>query len=180
MKKKTILTICALVLVAALSIGGTIAYLTASTESIVNTFTVGNVNITLDESDNLDFKMVPGNEIDKDPVVTVLSGSEACWLFVKIEESANLDDFITYGVADGWIALDGVAGVYYRAVAAAETDQAFAVLADDEVSVLGTVTQGMMDAITDGTAEDPTLTFTAYAAQSANLTVAEAWAAVNA
>ena len=105
---------------------GAIAWLTDQTQEVKNTFTVGNIDIELAETAD-DFKMVPGNDIAKDPVVTVKAGSEDCWLFVKIDESANLADFIAYEVADGWTALEGEDGVYYREVAAAEEDAAFSV-----------------------------------------------------
>ena len=99
--KKKLTMVVSLLLVMALSIGGTLAYLTDKTDAIENTFTIGNVKIDLTETgatkganDELfknSFKMVPGNEIDKDPTVTVEAGSEACWLFVKIEKSDKFD-----------------------------------------------------------------------------------------
>ena len=166
--------VCA-ALVAMLAATGAIAWLTDQTQEVKNTFTVGNIDIDLAETAD-DFKMVPGNDIAKDPVVTVKAGSEDCWLFVKIDESANLADFIAYEVADGWTALEGEDGVYYREVAAAEEDVAFSVLAGDTVHVLDTVTKEQMDALTQETY--PTLAFTAYAVQKANLAdAAAAWAA---
>lgn len=176
MKKKTIILILSLALVVAFAATGAVAWLTAVTDPVQNTFTVGNIDLKLEET-TTDYTMVPGNDIAKDPKVTVLGGSEDCWLFVKVEESDNLCTFIEYAVADGWTALPGVAGVYYREVAASETDQAFAVLQGDIVSVPDSVTKDMMDALTEETA--PTLTFTAYAVQKANIaTAADAWAAV--
>lgn len=184
MKKKILITVLACVLVAALAVTGTVAYLTAQTDPVVNTFTVGNINITLAET-KTDFKMVPGNTIGKDPVVTVVGGSEACWLFVKVDESTNLDSFITYTVDTAWTAGTGTGtdgngvpvGVYYRSVTAATTDQVFSVLAGNTVTVKNTVTKAMMDEIKAGEAVQPALTFTAYAVQSANITTAAAaWA----
>ena len=107
MKKKRISLVMALVLVLTCVIGGTLAYLTAKTNSVTNTFTVGNIDITLAET-TTDYKMVPGNTIAKDPTVTVNAGSEACWLFVKIEESTNpkLDDYISYSIATCWTKLE--------------------------------------------------------------------------
>ena len=174
--KKKILVACLCVALAVLTIAGTtLAYLTATTGPVTNTFTVGNIDITLTET-TTDYKMVPGSTIAKDPKVTVKAGSEACWLFVKVEESTNLDDFITYTIADGWTALTGVDGVYYREVSATTTDTDYAVLKDNRVAVKDTVTKPMMDAITKGTDTNPTLTFTAYAVQKSGVnTVADAW-----
>lgn len=173
-KRIVIAAVCA-ALVAMLAATGAIAWLTDQTQEVKNTFTVGNIDIELAETAD-DFKMVPGNDIAKDPVVTVKAGSEDCWLFVKIDESVNLAGFIAYEVADGWTALEGEDGVYYREVAAAEEDAAFSVLAGDTVHVLDTVTKEQMDALTQETY--PTLAFTAYAVQKANLAdAAAAWAA---
>ena len=165
----------ALVLVVVLlfggALGGTLAWLTAKTGTVTNTFTVGDINIDLTET-TTDYKLVPGNTIAKDPTVTVKSGSEACWLFVKVDESANLDDFITYEMADGWTELE--AGVYYREVPAAAADVTFPVLKGSQVAVRGTVTKEMLTA---ESFTSPTLSFTAYAVQKDNVaTAAEAWA----
>ena len=181
MKKRTLALILALVLVFGAAVGGTIAYLTDTTGPITNTFTVGNINIGLAETAT-DFKMVPGCDITKDPKVTVEANSEACWLFVRIDESSNLDDFISYTVASDWTQGDGTkipANVWYRSVDASTTDQIFSVLAGDKVTVNTSVTKTMMDGLEVTGATQPTLTFTAYACQSANMSVEAAWAEVN-
>ena len=174
MKKKTLALVLALTLLVAGVVGGTLAWLTATTGEVQNTFTVGDINIDLTET-TTDYKMVPGSTIAKDPTVTVKGGSEACWLFVEVTESANLKDFITYAIANGWTKLED--GVYYREVPASAADQTFSVLADNAVTVKNTVTKAML------TADDftnPTLTFKAYAVQKDNVaSAADAWAQVN-
>lgn len=173
MKRKTLISVISAVVIACCVIGGTLSYLTDKTQNIKNTFTVGDVNITLVETAT-DFKMVPGNDIAKDPKITVAAGSVDCWLFVKIEKSTNLDTFISFELADGWTALEGESGVYYREVASAQTDTVFGVLKGDKVSVKTTVTKQMLNELTSTT--NPTLTFTAYAAQKENITsAATAW-----
>ena len=185
--KKKLTMVVSLLLVMALSIGGTLAYLTDKTEAITNTFTVGNVKITLAET-NVDegsatanaYKMIPGNTIAKDPKVTVEAGSEACWLFVKIEKSKDFDTYITSAIADGWTQLSGVDGVYYIDQAAVTADTPYSVLKGDKVTVNTAVTQAMMDAIADKTVAEPTMTITAYAIQKAGFTTVEAaWAEVS-
>ena len=177
LSRKALVVLSLMMVLAVAAVGGTIAWLTDSTDAVTNTFTVGNINIDLTETKNLDLKMVPGNTITKDPKVTVKANSEACWLFVKVDESANLDDFISYTVDSSWTALDGVTGVYYREVPAVTTDTTFSVLANDKVTVKDTVTKSMMDAITNGSASAPTLAFTAYACQKDNVAdAATAWA----
>lgn len=176
MKKKTLALVLALTLLVAGVVGGTLAWLTDRTAEVKNTFTVGDINIGLTET-TADYKMVPGNTIAKDPTVTVKANSEACWLFVKVTESTDLKDFITYAIAEGWTALPGVDGVYYREVPASAADQTFSVLAGDAVTVKSDVTKEML------TAKDfanPTLTFKAYAIQKAHFdTPAAAWAEVS-
>lgn len=196
---KTFALVVVMMLVIGCTIGGTIAWLTAKTDPVVNTFTVGDINITLAETYNKDTngdqildawegKMVPGNTLPKDPKVTVKAGSEACWLFVKVEKSSNLDDFITYTVDSGWTAGEGTGegkngvpvGVYYREVgsltAEDAVDQVFSVLKDDQVTVKDTVTKTMMNELQQENATQPTLTFTAYAVQKDNIdTAAIAW-----
>lgn len=176
--RRVALTLVLMLAVCAASIGGTIAWLTATTAPVVNTFTPSDIKITLTET-KTDFKMVPGTEIDKDPKVTVKAGSEACWLFVKVEESTNpkLDEYITYTVADGWTQLEGdsdneeVKGVFFRKLEnPVTTDVSYDVLYANKVAVKDTVNEAMMEAITgndsDGNAKpQPTLTFTAYAIQ---------------
>lgn len=176
--RRIAMTVALVLVVALASVGGTIAWLTATTTPVTNTFTVGNIDIALAETTS-NYKMVPGNTIAKDPTVTVKANSEACWLFVKIEESDNLKSYIDYSVAEGWTALTGVTGVYYREVAATTTDTAFSVLTSDQVTVKNTVTKADMDAIANNTASKPTLTFTAYACQKDNVnSAADAWAKI--
>ena len=174
MKKKTLALVLALTLLVAGVVGGTLAWLTDQTAEVKNTFTVGDINIGLTET-TTDYKMVPGNTIAKDPTVTVKANSEACWLFVQVTKSENLDTFITYAIAEGWTELQD--GVYYREVPASAADQTFSVLADNAVTVNNTVTKTMLEtAKTDA----PTLTFQAYAVQEDNVASAsDAWAKVN-
>lgn len=176
MKRKLIIAL-ALCLALALGIGGTMAYLTATTGPVVNTFTIGNVGLELKETkgDLVDgkhqFKMVPGNTIEKDPTVTVTAGSEDCWLFVKLVKSANFDNYLTYAVdtSEGaWTALDGHPGVYYREVKQADTVRSFSVLKGDQVTVKENVANFQATTQTPEFVQ-PTLTISAAAIQRANI-----------
>ncbi|MDI9496965.1 MAG: SipW-dependent-type signal peptide-containing protein [Bacillota bacterium] len=185
MNKKRLMLVVALVLLVAGVVVGTIAWLTDTTDEVKNTFTTSDIDITLTESENLNLKMVPGHVITKDPVVTVEADSEACYLFVKLDKSANFDSFLTYSMADGWTQGNGTdipSNVFYRTVASSSADQEFAVLKNNEVTVLGTVTKEMMNGLTAETY--PTLTITAYASQQykaagTEFTAKEAWDNVN-
>lgn len=93
MRSKTILLCVCAALIAMVSIAGTFAYLIAE-DTTENTFTVGKVKIKLDEApvnelgetvagDRVQFnnyKLIPGRDVYKDPMVTVLKGSEESYV----------------------------------------------------------------------------------------------------
>ena len=95
--KALLLTLCAVLLVAA-SVLGTMAYLTSSAE-VENTFTIGKVEIKLDEAkvtaDGIpvegaarvtanSYKLMPGTTYTKDPTVTVKAGSEESYVRMQV------------------------------------------------------------------------------------------------
>lgn len=182
--------ILALVLVVGCVVGGTLAWLTAESDVVKNTFTTSDITVKLEETKE-EYQMIPGYTIHKDPTATVVSGSEECWLFVKLEKSTNFDQYLTYEMADGWTRMtedkDGnpISDlIFYRKVDGTENQigTSYSVLKGDQVTVLGTVTKEMME-----TAENnkPTLTITAYASQlhknaTEEFTAADAWANIQA
>lgn len=89
MKKKTILVAAiAVMLVAALVVGGTLAYFTDKSDAKVNTFTVGNVAIDLKEpswKENESHTLLPGVSYAKDPTITVKEGSQDAYVFLKLD-----------------------------------------------------------------------------------------------
>ena len=188
---KTVAILLALVLAIVCAVGGTLAWLISKTDSVVNTFTYGDINIDLYEhgynasENNLEkskvksvdnYKIIPGVDLPKDPTVEVKANSEACWLFVKVEEE-NWNEKVTYEIANGWNALTGQTDVYYREVGAVTEDTSFNVLKDNEVTVSDTLTKEDIKGITT----NPTLTFTAYAVQKDGITTAaDAWAKISA
>ena len=163
--------------------GGTLAWLISQTDSVVNTFTYGDINIGLEETTEGPYTITPGKDITKDPKVTVTAGSEACWLFVKVEEKnwptfTNADGTkkVSYHIADGWTALTGQTGVYYREVSAQKSVQEFPVLKENKVTVSEDLTKTEVDQLKE---KSPTLTFTAYAVQKDGITnAADAWAKI--
>ncbi len=106
-KKK--LTIISVALIMIMAVGGVLAYLT-STASVTNTFTVGDVDITLDEAKvnpdgtpvdpaertdkGNEYHLIPGQTYVKDPTVTVMAGSEESYvrMMVTINCLAELDE----------------------------------------------------------------------------------------
>lgn len=133
-KKKVLVTLlCAALLVFA-SVMGTMAYLT-SQDSVTNTFTVGNVAITLDEADvktdgtyetdataRVDankYHLIPGHSYIKDPTVHVADTSEDCWVFVRVEDGlAAIEDAKTIATQmseKGWVLVEGTTNVFAKA-----------------------------------------------------------------
>ena len=125
MKTKTkalLLSLCAVLLVAA-TVFTTVAYLT-SKDAVKNTFTIGKVNIKLDEA-NVDeggnviegadrvkensYKLLPGHTYTKDPTVTVLNGSEEAYVRMKVTMN-KASDLIAL-CTDPEFAEDGPTGV---------------------------------------------------------------------
>lgn len=190
---KALVALLALVLVIGCSLGGSLAWLVDETKPVTNTFTVGDINITLVETTENDYKILPGVDIHKNPKVTVLKDSEACWLFVKVEESADWPNFkegsgarkVNYDIAGDWTLLEGKSDVYYQKVdaAAAKAGKEYPVLAGNEaypdgvVTVSDTLTKSEVKQVAEQT---PTLTITAYAVQMEGVESAEAaWAIAN-
>ena len=132
--------LCAVLLVVG-SVVGTIAYLTSKV-TVTNTFTVGNVAIDLNESlvradgtvvpdaDRVyhnDYHLVPGVKYTKDPRITIQANSEANYLFVsvvnglagvglkdnEIDEASGKIRIATQMERNGWVPLEGYAGIYY-------------------------------------------------------------------
>lgn len=175
--KKTLIAVVLTIVLCLCAFGATFAWLMDSTETVTNTFTVGDINITLAEGEDLDLKMIPGKTITKDPVVTVKANSEKCYLFVKIVKSVNFTNFMEYEMADGWIALAGEEGVYYREVEMTDADKPFAIIKDNKVTVKDDVTKSMLEEAKNAA---PTLAFTAYAVQHEGMAdAAAAWTAAN-
>ncbi len=105
-KKTLLIVLCAALLVCA-TIVGTLAYLT-DRDTVTNTFTVGDVQITLDEAKvnekgeavepaervtENNYHLIPGKTYDKDPTMTVEKGSEDAYarMRVTINKLAALD-----------------------------------------------------------------------------------------
>lgn len=107
-----------------------------------------------------------------------MGGSEACYLFVKVEKTGDFANGVSYSVdttEGNWKELTSAASgntkVYYREVGAVTADTTFNVLAGNQVTVSENLTKGEIENLTG-----PTLTFTAYAVQKENVAdAATAW-----
>lgn len=179
---KAFVAILALVLALGCAAGGTFAWLTAQTQTVTNTFTYGDINITLAETTGTSYTIIPGVDISKNPKVTVKANSEDCWLFVKVEESGTfVPNRVTWSIADDWTKGDGTkipANVYYRQVSTAATDTSFDVIKGNKIYVSEDLTKTEIGQIAEGK-KTPTLAITAYAVQKDGIDkVEDAWAKV--
>ena len=204
--KALLLALCAVVLVVA-TVFGTMAYLT-STDEVVNTFTVGDVKIKLDEAKaDTDgslvegaervkansYKLLPGHTYNKDPMVTVLKGSEDSYIkmTVTFSKASELDAIFAPTGADltsifkgydsaNWIYKDNTKNAnadtrtyefwYKEAVGAPTGDVALDALFDS-ITVPGSITNEQLKTI-----EGMTITVNAYAIQADGFTdAADAW-----
>ena len=181
----------AVILVFGGAIGGTLAWLTAKTEPVKNVFTVGQIILSLTETDaaggtinsgSQTFLATPGSNITKDAKVTVGTGSVESWIFIEVKESKDFaaDTNIGYEIADGWTILSETLGaddtmtrLYYRAVAeTTSADAAYSVFANDTIVVAGAFAPA-------AGAGEYSITLTAYGIQKANLaTASDAWTAL--
>lgn len=210
--KALLLTLCAVLLVTA-SVLGTMAFLTSNDE-VVNTFTVGQVKITLDEA-KVDesgkaltgdaaervkansYKLLPGHTYSKDPMVTVLKGSEASYIkmTVTFSKASALDAIFAPDGADltsifngydstNWIYKNNTKDVtkdtrtyefwYKETVDAPDSDVPLDALFDS-ITVPGAITNEQL-----ATIKDMTITVNAYAIQADGFDNAEAaWTAFN-
>jgi len=185
----SVFVMLALTMVVGCAVDGTVAWLVSESESSVSTFTLGDINIKLTgESESQPLKIIPGVEITRSLKVTVDPNSEACWLFVKVEET-NWPDLkktdgttrkVSYSVnvPNDWKALEGNPGVYYREVSAEDAQRGDAYDVNCNVTVSQMLTKAEVNSIAAGT--QPQLSFTAYAVQRLGIDdAAAAWAAAN-
>lgn len=187
--KKIAAALLAVVLLIGIGVGGTLAWLMDYTKEVKNTFTVGNINIDLQETVNGESKsakegpvgndnytIIPGTTQPKDPKVIVEENSEDCYVFVQITaDNTTIEDFeytinsvpqegdvtfVDWDVAAGWTELDGVKNVYYREYTSGNKET-YSVLAGDKVTYPSALIKEQIDALT----VKPSLTFKAYAVQ---------------
>lgn len=191
-KTKALALFLSAVLLVVTTVFATMAYLTSQDE-VKNTFTVGKVKITLDETDvdlygvkdsetrvkENEYKLIPGHEYTKDPIVHVDAQSEDCWLFVELTNTltdiiagnntfAETDDEDTVYTIEaqmmknGWTRVMGTENIWWHKDIAN---------ANDDVDVFESFTlKG--DAVLYGENETPKydantpITITAYAVQA--------------
>ena len=193
--KALLLSVCAVVLAVA-SVFGTLAYFTDS-EAVVNTFTVGKVEIKMDEADVKEdgtlesenrvhsnkYHLIPGHTYIKDPIIRVSADSEDCYLFVKVEngikdiENTDTTKTIAAQMEEfGWAEVEGVDNVYI--LAKGDKNNPVSKSANVEIFKNFTIDGDTVDNKKIAAYKDAKVNVTAYAIQAAGFesaTAAEIW-----
>lgn len=195
---RNVVIVLAVVAVCSAAVLGTMAWLVDTSETVVNKFINTDIDVDVEETSGDTYEMIPGWNLTKDPKVTVNADSVDCWVFVKLEKSANYDSYLIHSVDSSWTQGDGTSipsDVYYRKVTDANglKGETLSVLCAgsieigsvtytweaDEVLVLPTVTKDMMNFLTESTY--PTLSVSSKVVQlmkneTTEFTAEEAWA----
>ena len=158
--KALLLTLCAMLLLIVSALG-TVAYLTVQ-DTVTNTFSVGQVNITLDDGsvgkqsmkahstgasvDENGHILMPGHAYTKAHTIHVDAVSEDSYIFVKVENgialyeapsSAEEGGYKTIAdqiTANGWAPFEGAANVYYREYTKSSAGSDFAVFGNFKIA----------------------------------------------
>ena len=197
-RTRILLTAVAALLLVAMTVGGTLAWLIDTTDPVTNTFTTAGIDIDLYETKlsngtevdpfttGWSAQLIPGKEYAKNPVVVVDDETTdvEIYLFVKFEEVGNVANYIDYTsnltTTNGWTQLSTetangtITSIWYRTVAADAANSSWELLDDNKVTI-----KNIDKDMTDDTGMS--LQYTAYAIQTAGFDgdVEAAWDAIN-
>lgn len=173
-RNRILLTAVAALMMVAVAVGGTLAWLQDNTDPVVNTFTPSTIGVELEETkqwngtdlgtDDWEAKFIPGVNLTKDPTVTVTTDVDAyVYVMVKVE-GAWPTAGVSYEIADGWTALgDAYPNIYYRETS---VNAEYPVLKNNTITVADTMTEDdMSNMYTDGVAQETTMTLQAWVMQ---------------
>ena len=162
MNKKSLLTLLSVVVISAIVLTGTLAYLQDKSVTVKNEFDKHTVYVDLDENGDGQYDIIPGTSEDKDPKVTVTTDIDS-YVFLEVDDKTQ--GVVEYAIANGWLPLtyvdeEGdtvtVDGVYYRILDVSETDAdtdttdkySFYVLKNNVVTYSSELTNDDIDALT--------------------------------
>lgn len=173
---KVLATVLALTLALGCVVGGTIAWLTDTAGPIANTFTIGDINITLKETNSTSTQnvtFVPGQILTKDTTLTVNASSEPCYLFIHIKEENNtfgsdskkVIEWTLNNADNTWNAVEGQTGYYYAVLdTKMASDKTYTLFTDNKLTVNGALTKSNITNMAY-----PVITITAAAVQKENI-----------
>lgn len=200
---KVMTLVLAFVLVIGASVAGTLAWLTAQSETVTNTFTsaelfgtdgsftlwehkaedgdgdgVYTLNSSVEVTTNT-YDILPGVNIPKDPTVDVVNLEEHAYLYIKV--TGTLPTGLSYSIdSDNWTELTGYDGMYVYSGENAENNiiKATDVAKESFTATILTDNQIVVTSDYSGTSVDITLSFDAYMVQATGNggSAAAAWA----
>lgn len=188
-EKKSVSMKAAIILVVAVlligcTVGGTLAWLITTSTQVQNTFVAGDIgDLDLNETTGANYIIIPGTQIDKNPVVTFSGNNIKAYVFLKVDAAgwnvSTTDTTHTYTmgnnsemswVLEGWTKL--TEGVYYNALDP-NADEEWEIIKDSKITVSSSITKDTIASF------ESSLSFTAYAIQQEGFASVEAaWAAV--
>lgn len=170
--KKNLLAIIGVVLVLAITVSATLAYLQDASGPVRNEFSKNEVTVALAETTGTNYNIIPGTSQSKDPKVSGTATLPA-YVFVKVKDETN--GLVTYAIDSEWTALPGVPNVYYREADGSGSYGDWSVLDGDTVSYAVSITNEQIEAVSGAVA----LTFDAYAIQKEGFSGPDAaWSAI--
>lgn len=203
-KKKTLLTILAVMLVCCIAVTGTLAVLFAKTsEPVVNTFTAtsqlvngdftlkehiaeqqknGSYTLTKETTNNTvtgnHYDVLPRTDLPKDPYITITEKTNApAYLYVEVV--GELPNGMHYDMADCWTKLNGVTGnnggVIYVYNNGTPIDENSTGLENIAIIAGNTIKVDDVPGLAEG--QEVSLSFYAYLGQASVGTAAEAYTA---
>jgi len=191
---KVVVLLLAVVLLIGCVAGGTVAFLMHKSNSVVNTFVIGNIGgleitETGDDGNHTTghvYKIVPGTKIAKYPVVTytpapAATGTEnvPVYVFVKVDVTTGEGKWavtdktysfdsgkVTWSVGSDWTAVNGQTGVFYKKVDNVTAETTLDIMQKDSDNKTITVSDSIVkNDVDDIAAGLGSITFTAYAIQ---------------
>jgi hypothetical protein len=183
--KKGLIIAAAMILAVCLGIGGTLAYLFVTSNTVTNTFAYGDINIELKENKlvngeltteeveaNENYKVIPGVTEKKNPFVRIKANSVDCYVYVTVENNlvigSNVVGILNIDTTKWiWVATKGNKTLYRY------VDTVKSSAADQTLPVFTTVTYDSTK-ITKTNIKDlanKTVTVVAYAYQTANVSI---------
>lgn len=193
MNKKKIGAAAAALMLMFGSFAGTLAYL-KDTDAETNVFTVGKVQITMDEEEvNLygedetpdeeirvmgnDYKLIPKRKYIKDPTIHIDKSSSSSYVFVKVENGISKyedsSNTIAMQIADnGWTLVEGTTDVYYKEYTKGQEETDYVVFREFKIANNADKIEGWSDINPETTKID----VTGYAVQKEGFATAkDAW-----
>ena len=178
MGRKAIVVLSLMMVLVLAAVGGTIAWLTDTSDTVTNTFLATDIEVTLAETEGIvdgewEAQLIPGKEYSKNPIVTVTENTDIdVYLFVKRSDTVSQYlDYTDLLVAPDWTCLDADADVWYRIVRVDDTNKSWNLIGDNKVTVKTSIVKNGTNPVPAGCIEMPAstadlhLNYTAYAVQ---------------